>query len=307
MKVFGPVPSRRLGRSLGVNNIPTKFCTYSCVYCQLGRSILTVERREFFKPDDIFREVERRIESVKDVDYITFVPEGEPTLDVNLGIEIDLLKEFGIEIAVITNSSLIWRRDVRDDLMKADLISLKIDAIDKKIWKSINRPHGTLRLEEILNGISEFANDYSGKLITETMVVSGLNDSTSNLKGIAEFLSEVEPIKAYISIPIRPPAERWVKAPSEEVLIKAYQIFKEHLDEVELLTGYEGEGFAVVGDLRDEILRITSVHPIRKKTLEELIKKAKGDWSVVEELLASGELIEVEYRGDLFYIRRGKP
>jgi len=125
MIAFGPVPSRRLGRSLGVNNIPPKVCTYSCVYCQVGRTIrMQVERRVFYGPEEILQaardKVERARESGEPIDYLTFVPDGEPTLDVNLGREIELLRSLGIKIAVITNASLIWREDVREALMKAD-------------------------------------------------------------------------------------------------------------------------------------------------------------------------------------------
>ena len=129
MLTFGPVPSRRLGRSLGINNIPPKVCTYSCVYCQLGSTIkMRIKRQNFFKPSEIQKEIKKKIEKVHEVgeniDYLTFVPDGEPTLDINLSREIDLLKPLGIKIAVITNASLIWREDVRNELIKADWVSL---------------------------------------------------------------------------------------------------------------------------------------------------------------------------------------
>ncbi|RKZ00434.1 MAG: radical SAM protein, partial [Candidatus Hydrothermota bacterium] len=117
MIAFGPVPSRRLGRSLGVNNIPVKICTYSCVYCQIGRTLkIQVDREEFYSPDEVFGEVKEKVEDIRKkgeaLDYITFVPDGEPTLDLNLGKEILLVKSLGFKVAVITNSSLIDREDV---------------------------------------------------------------------------------------------------------------------------------------------------------------------------------------------------
>ena len=128
MIAFGPVPSRRLGRSLGINNIPPKVCTYSCVYCQLGRTIkMKVERGAFYEPDEILQDVHDKVEKAREagevIDYLTFVPDGEPTLDINFGREIELLRPLGIKIAVITNSSLIWREDVREALMKAERIA----------------------------------------------------------------------------------------------------------------------------------------------------------------------------------------
>ena len=139
MLVFGPVPSRRLGRSLGVNNIPAKICSYSCVYCQLGATIkISIERRPFYDPEKIFKEVKEKIKDVG-VDYISFVPDGEPTLDINLGKEIEMLKSLNHKIAVLTNGSLIFREDVRKDLSKADLVSLKVDAVSEDLWRKINQ------------------------------------------------------------------------------------------------------------------------------------------------------------------------
>ena len=127
---FGPVPSRRLGKSLGINNIPAKTCSYSCVYCQLGKTVtMTMGRQAFYRPEDIFKEVKRKVDEAalrnERIDYLTFVPDGEPTLDLNLGEEISLFKQTGIPIAVLTNASLIWRNDVRKDLMESNLVSLK--------------------------------------------------------------------------------------------------------------------------------------------------------------------------------------
>ncbi|MGD2188144.1 MAG: radical SAM protein, partial [Desulfobacterales bacterium] len=173
---FGPVPSRRLGRSLGINNIPHKICTYSCVYCQVGKTArMQVDRAQFYDPEEIYMDVKKKVEKAQkageSVDYLTFVPDGEPTLDASISQEIGYLKTLGIKIAVITNASLIWREDVRTDLAKADWVSFKIDSTDIKEWLRINRPQRSLKPEAILGGLLEFADDYSGTLVTETMLV----------------------------------------------------------------------------------------------------------------------------------------
>jgi wyosine [tRNA(Phe)-imidazoG37] synthetase (radical SAM superfamily) len=185
MIAFGPVPSRRLGRSLGINNIPPKICTYACVYCQLGRTIkMRVERAAFYEPEEILRDVRGKVEKARRageaIDYLTFVPDGEPTLDLNLGRAIDLLKPLGIKIAVITNSSLMWHEDSREALMQADWVSLKVDAVREDIWRRVDRPHGTLQLASIQDGILGFAKTYTGHLVTETMLVEGINDGESS-------------------------------------------------------------------------------------------------------------------------------
>ena len=210
MMVFGPIPSRRLGRSLGVNNIPPKICSYSCVYCQIGLTdSMSVSRKEFYSPDEIFKEVSSKVKTLQNsgekIDYISFVPDGEPTLDINLGKEIDLLKPLGIKIAVITNSSLLWDEDVRKDLMIADWVSIKIDTIDKKIWRKIDRPNGKLDFQKILSGIKTFASSFKGVMVTETMLVKGVNDNVESIKSTVEFIKQLNPDKAYILVPTRPP------------------------------------------------------------------------------------------------------
>lgn len=309
MIAFGPVPSRRLGHSLGINNIPPKICTYSCVYCQLGRTNkLQVERRAFYQPEEILKEVEEKIEKVREVegfiDYLTFVSDGEPTLDINLGREIELLSRLGVKIAVITNASLIWRIDVREDLMKAYWVSLKVDSPREEVWRKINRPHRTLPLISILNGILEFARAYGGELTTETMLVKGINDSAVYVKEVADFLAQLNPTKAYLSIPTRPPTEKWVQPPSEEVLNQAYQIFSEKIDKVEYLIGYEGNAFAFTGNLEEDLLSITAVHPMQRDAVREFLVQAKADWSVIHKLIDQEQLTEMEYKGKRFYMRK---
>jgi wyosine [tRNA(Phe)-imidazoG37] synthetase (radical SAM superfamily) len=308
---YGPVPSRRLGRSLGINNIPPKTCTYSCVYCQLGRTTtMHVDRQQFYDPECILEQVREKVSRCRtvgeSVDFLAFVPDGEPTLDVNLGKEIESMRHLGISVAVITNSSLTDREDVRTDLAQADLVSLKIDAITESAWRRVNRPHKSLKLSAVLGGIREFADNFKGRLLTETMLIDGVNDGDVELKGIANFLSEIRPSRSYIAIPTRPPAEKWVHAASEYKINLAYEIFSTSLstDKVEYLIGYEGDAFAYTGRVDDDLLNITSVHPMRREALEQLLTKADSNWNIVEELVNQGKLVQIEYNGHSFYMRK---
>jgi len=308
---FGPVPSRRLGHSLGINNIPPKICTYSCTYCQLGKTKkMQIERQQFYTPEKIVNAVKNKVKKAKtkgeSIDYLTFVSDGEPTLDSNLGKEISYLKEFGIKIAVITNASLLSEKDVRDDIGNADWVSLKIDTVDNVIWKKINKPHKSLIFERILEGISEFSLSFKGYLTTETMLIQNVNDQIRNIESTAVFIKGLHPTKSYISIPIRPPAEKWAKPTSETNLNIAYQIFTKYGIDAEYLTGYEGNTFGFTGEIEEDILSVASVHPIRKDGVTELLEKADKDWSIVEKLLHEDKLIEVEYNKNKFYIRKFK-
>jgi wyosine [tRNA(Phe)-imidazoG37] synthetase (radical SAM superfamily) len=308
---FGPVPSRRLRKSLGINNIPAKTCSYSCVYCQLGRTInMATERQAFYTSEDIFREVKRKVDEASSrnerVDYLTFVPDGEPTLDINLGKEIFILKQIEIQIAVITNASLIWREDVKENLLEMDLVSLKVDAVSEDLWRRVNRPHKDLKLDAILEGIREFANEFEGTVISETMLIDGINYG-DEFEKTADFLKNLKRLdKAYIAIPTRPPAEEWVKPAKEETLNTAFQIFSEKLgaDRVEYLIGYEGNAFAFTGRVEEDLLSITAVHPMRKEAVKEFLKKANANWHVIEKLLEEDKLIELEYEGNRYYMRR---
>jgi wyosine [tRNA(Phe)-imidazoG37] synthetase (radical SAM superfamily) len=306
---FGPVPSRRLGRSLGINNIPAKVCSYSCVYCQIGRTVrMPVERQAFYEIDEILRVVERKIKNAaslkESIDFLSFVPDGEPTLDLNLGREIRRLKPLGLKIAVISNSSLIWRKDVRDELGEADWVSLKIDALSPDVWRKINRPHGSLRLGRILDGISEFASAFKGELATETMLVQGLNDREEEIGKISDFIAKIAPKESFISVPTRPPAEKNVRQPSELAMNMAYQVFTKRSIPTEFLIGYEGNAFAFTGDVREDLLSITAVHPMRDDAVRRLLKKAAAEWDVVEKLVKENELAEIEFDHRTFYIRK---
>ena len=308
MIAFGPVPSRRLGRSLGINNIPPKVCTYSCVYCQVGKTRrMQVERCPFYESEDIFKSVSKKAKKAakkgESIDYLTFVPDGEPTLDANLGHEIDLLKSMGIKIGIITNASLIFREDVREDLMRADWISLKLDSIRQTRWRKINRPHRELDLDLILSGMLDFSKIFPGELVTEMMLVQGINIDSSIFKEMAEFISELNPAKAYLAIPTRPPAENWVRPPAPEDINIAFQVFHEKLDQVEYLIGYEGNAFAFTGNVEDDLLSITSVHPMRESAVSDFLKKAETDWSLVDKLIDQRKLVETEFEGRKFYLR----
>ena len=146
MKAFGPVPSRRLGQSLGINNIPPKICSYSCIYCQVGKSLkMSVNRTNYYDPDKLIGLIKEKVRKAREfdehIDYLTFVPDGEPTLDINLDKEIEGLKPLGIKIAVITNGSLLWMKEVRKALQQANLVSVKVDAADDGTWSKVNHPH----------------------------------------------------------------------------------------------------------------------------------------------------------------------
>jgi wyosine [tRNA(Phe)-imidazoG37] synthetase (radical SAM superfamily) len=266
-----------------------------------------VEPRNFYAPEDIYQAVSEQLEKVnrsgEPIDYLTFVPDGEPTLDINLGRAVDLLRPLKIPIAVISNASLLSRKDVRAATRKADWVSVKVDTAVEQIWKQVNRPHEALRLDAILDGIRRFARQFRGELVAETMLIQGINDNEDSVTSVAGFLHEIGVSKAYLSIPTRPTAATGICGPSELAVNRAYQILASSLPHVEYLIGYEGDAFTYTGDARHDLLSITAVHPMRESAVRELLKRAKAEWSVVEELIAEGKLKEVDYLGSRYFLR----
>jgi wyosine [tRNA(Phe)-imidazoG37] synthetase (radical SAM superfamily) len=305
MIIFGPTPSRRLGRSLGINNIPFKICSYSCVYCQVGRTnSLSIKRREFYKPEQILYEVENKLNQLNEINekinYITIVPDGEPTIDANLGLLIGKLKTLGYKIAVITNSSLISDKSVQTELMEANLISLKIDSVDTEIWRKINRPHNLINLKVVKEGIIEFASRYKNVLYTETMLVKGVNDNFCSLFETGQFIAQLNPKKAFILIPTRPPAEN-VNPPENEQLKSAKQIFSSINHNFEFIDYNEGTNFTFYNNFEKELLSIISVHPMSKDAVKAFIKKANLEWDTVNKLIKEKIIKEIQFKGNSFF------
>lgn len=306
---FGPVPSRRLGQSLGINNIPPKSCPYSCIYCQVGRTpTRTIDLRAFFRPEEIIAAAARRVREIRQrggrLDYLTFVADGEPTLDIHLGRAIELLRDLGVKIAVISNASLLWRQEVRESLRRADWVSLKVDTLREEEWRRVNRPHPSLHLETVLRGMLDFSSSFEGRLVTETMLVAGVNDGEESIAKTRNFLEALRPSTSYLGVPIRPAAESRVEPAGEQSVNRAHQLLLERLPRVRLLTDFEGPAFGTTGDIEADLLSITSVHPMREDAVRSLLARNRADWSVVEGLIARRALVATEYRGERFYVRR---
>lgn len=319
--VYGPVPSRRLGRSLGVNTIPFKTCDYSCVYCQLGRTThITTQRKDFFPPEELLNEIKRVIEvesshSHSEIDFVTFVGEGEPTLCKSLGWLIRKTKEIAdIHIAVDTNGSLLYREDVRTDLSGADVVMPSLDAGTAETFRRINRPHRGIDFEAVVEGMERFRQEYDGEIWVEVMLVKGLNDSEEELKAIKSRLEHIEPDRTYINVPIRPPAEPWAVPPDKDAIALAHAI----LGDVTVvdITAEETGDFSTDGftNPEDAILAIIRRHPMREEQVIETLKKFKLKEEDIHDslkmLAESGKIKKVKYRDKVFWLteeeKRGK-
>jgi len=269
---------------------------------------MQIRRQFLYEPEEVVDVVRDKVKKILAaggrIDFLSFVPDGEATLDVNLGREIDMLRDLNIAIAVITNASIIDDPDVQHELAKADVVSLKVDAVREGAWRRVDRPHGRLDLDTIREGMLTFSKMYKGRLLTETLLVHGTNDSVEDVTATADFVARLRPDHAYLSIPTRPPSEDWVRAPGEDAMNRAYQIFAERIDNVECLLGVESGSFGYTGNVEEDILGVTAVHPMRESAVRELLERANGEWSVVEKMLSDGKIVELDYNGNRFYFRK---
>jgi len=255
----------------------------------------------------IYSLVEQKVAAIRDrgehIDYLAFVSEGEPTLDINLGKSLGLISRLGFKTAVISNASLIGNPRVQEELMQADLVSLKFDTVVESLWKQVNRPHGHLNLESILEGAMQFRKLYNGLLITETMLIKDYTDDENSIEKTATFLKHLNPSCAYLSTPTRPPLHTTLAAPHREDVLRIYRKFRDQLKQIYLLPDNEGNSFVFSGDLKKEILSTTAVHPIRLKALESLVHQAGASWNVVTDLIAADELKLIVHNDERFYVR----
>jgi wyosine [tRNA(Phe)-imidazoG37] synthetase (radical SAM superfamily) len=303
--VFGPVPSRRLGKSLGIDPIPLKTCNWNCVYCQLGRTRpLTNVQREYIPCQDILSEVQQALTSHQpgEIDWVTFVGSGEPTLHSGLGRMISQVKKMtDIPVAVITNGALLYLPEMRASLAAADAVLPSLDAGNPRLYRKINRPWPKLTFERLLAGLIAFRRVYTGQLWVEVMLVRGLNDTETALDEIAAALKNIQPDEVHILQPTRPPAETGVQSSDEEGLLRARAI----LGDIARVIHPAGGSFDLKGaeSLVDAIVGIITRHPMREQELIETLKQisSKDVSATLAELEKCGRAQIVERYGTRFW------
>lgn len=269
--VYGPVPSRRMGLSIGISPIAKGHCNFSCIYCQLGRTrCMTNKREEFFNCNEIVEEFKTYLNDEIVFDVVTIVGEGEPTLYSNLG---HLIKELKLitnkPIAVITNGALMSNSLVREELKNADIVLPSLDACDEEMFKKINRPYGNIKLNEIVEGLRAFSKEYNGQLWIETMIVKDINDNKEFFLNLEKLLNTISYHRLYINSPVRPPAESFVEQPSKESIKEAVSILGGiSIDEL------VSEGFySEIKDDYEAVMSIIKRHPMNQFEIKSFIEK----------------------------------
>jgi len=303
--VFGPVPSRRLGQSLGIDPIPLKTCNWNCVYCQLGRTGRVVnERREWTPEAAILRELRQALENrePEEIDWITFVGSGEPTLHSGLGRMIRKVKEMTpIPVAVITNGALLRRPEVREELAAASAVLPSLDAGSTELYRRINRPHSSLDFEGHVQGLVDFRKVYSGQLWLEIMLMDGVNDTEEALRDLGVQLRRIRPDAIHLDVPSRPPAESWVHPATEEGLMRASAILGERVRVVHPVEGsFDLGGY---DNVVDGVIGVITRHPMRQEQLERALGQFAQDEvdEALRQLQADGRARVIERYGLRFW------
>ena len=297
--VFGPVPSRRLGQSLGIDPIPPKTCNWNCVYCQLGRTKPIVhERQEYIPAEQILAEVQEVLakHGSGDIDWITFVGSGETTLHSRLGWLIRQVKALSdLPVAVITNGSLLYLPQVRAELAAADAVMPTVDAGNAELYQRINRPWPEPDFATFIEGLVAFRQMYTGQLWVEVMLVKGLNDDEGSLREIAAVLERIQPDAVHINLPTRPPAEAWVQPPDEEGLMRATAILGAQAQVMHPASG--SFDLSAYENVVEAILAILARHPMREEELLQTLHRwAPAEATAALRTLEAGGRIQIVHR-----------
>lgn len=301
--LYGPVPSRRLGRSLGVDIVTYKYCTYDCIYCQLGKTInKTIIRSPYISPNEILEEIERFLKEEKiHIDYISLSGSGEPTLHSGIKNIINGIKKITeIPVAVITNGSLLYLDEVREDLLCADLILPSMDAVTKEIFEKINRPASGISLDKIIHGLIEFRKIYKGRIWLEILFCKDINDNEAEVLKMLEVIKEISPDKIHLNTVVRPPSEKWAKALTQEEMKKIQMLFG---PKASIISEFDHHPPKIqTSETENEILKILKRRPLSLIDISKLVGISEDVLeAMIEPLVKEGKIKKKNFGNSIYY------
>jgi wyosine [tRNA(Phe)-imidazoG37] synthetase (radical SAM superfamily) len=299
--VYGPVPSRRLGFSLGIDVVPYKTCSLDCIYCQLGRTRhKTVERKLYTREDTLRREVQEALNKKQHIDYITFSGSGEPTLNSDIGALIREVKKItSVPLVVLTNGTLLFREDVQKDLAEADIIMPSLDAASQETFENINRPDKSLDVRTIIDGLKSFRKHYKGQMWLEIMLVRDFNDGRDELLLLKKAASEICPDKIYLNTVVRPPSEIYAKPLSQDEMLSVKNYFDQSC---EIIAEFHGRKVEEAQNVEEAIIETAQRRPLTVADIANVLGISEANaqkW--VNGLKERGKLTERQYKGKQFY------
>jgi wyosine [tRNA(Phe)-imidazoG37] synthetase (radical SAM superfamily) len=306
--IFGPVPSRRLGLSLGIDVIPKKICTLDCVYCEVGRTTRSVvARKEYVPADAIMKELRETLSRESSIDSISFSGSGEPTLNSKLGEMIHGVKKMtGIPVAVITNGTLLSLPDVRRDLLEADAVLPSLNAASDPVFKQIDRPHHSLRIGRIIEGLQQFRRMYRGQIWLEVLLVEGINDRDEEICRLREAIGTIDPDKVQLNTVVRPPAD----AAAHPVGLRRMEEIRRMLGgRCEIIASFERAAAPVPAAPFDagSVLGLIQRRPATLSEIAEVFcVETQAVLPLLDELENLGLAEQVAFDGLVYYLHRGK-
>ena len=305
--VFGPVSSKRLGQSLGVDLLPPKSCTWNCIYCQLGKTRKFVtERQEFFPREEILEEIREALKVNKSLDWITFVGSGETMLYKGIGWLIAEVKKLtNTPVAVITNGSLLYQTEVRQELLHADAVLPSLNAGSEALHEQICRPASGLTFQQHIDGLAAFRHEYKGCLWIEVMLLGGINDTDEALQDLAQVLKKLNPDMVHLVLPTRPAPEQEIRLPSDERIEQAIAILSKVSVVINPLKG--NMDLRNAPDLLEAITAIVSRHPVQQRELHKAVADCfSGDSEkandVMQGFFETGRFRLVEHNGEPYWV-----
>ncbi len=301
--VFGPVPSRRLGHSLGVDLVPYKTCSYDCIYCQLGRTTnKTTERKEYAPLEYILKEIDRKLREDCIIDYITLSGSGEPTLYLRLKELIAGIKSrTDFPVAVLTNGSLLWDKDVQEGLKEADLVIPSLDAGNDDLFKYVDRPHNDITLERMGEGIAGFKSEFSNELWLEVFLLGGVTAIESEINKISALAEKINPDKIQLNTVTRPPAESYAYPVPMKQMIEIKKLFK---GEVEIIADFnEIHKDLYFNASKDEIFNLLKRRPCSIDGIAAGLHIHRNEvLKHIEDLISQGKVIARAENNVLYYL-----
>lgn len=302
--IYGPVPSRRLGRSLGIDIVPYKTCTLDCIYCQLGRTTRKVVRRKpCVSKDDVLRETRTYLKGDKQIDFVTIAGSGEPTLNSDIGELIkDMKKMVQVPVAILTNGTLLYMEDVRQALLEADVVLPSLDAASPEMFERMNRPHRALKIDSIVDGLKKFREVYKGEIWLEIMLVKGFNTRGDELSKIRKAVSQIMPDKVYLNTVTRPPSETYAEPLSIAEMNGIRKFFGK---KCEIIGKFHSEARQETENVRQYILETTKRRPLTSIDIANIFGISETNAAMmIERLEAEGVVRERRQGTKKYYIFR---
>lgn len=306
--IYGPVPSRRLGRSLGIDLIPFKTCTYDCIYCHLGRTThKTLERKQYVEIQVILSELSQALANPDAFDYISLAGSGEPTLNSGIGSLIEKIKSMtNHPVAVLTNGSLLWMRDIQDALLQADLILPSLDVGDNSLFQYVNRPHENISFEQIVDGLTGFSNRYKGEIWLEVLLLAGVTSVREESEKIASILRHMRLTRIQLNTVVRPPAEVYAKPVSRNRMPILKEIFQGKVDIISDIKPGNWHTLSGTDPAGSDVLSLLSRRPCTSADIAHSLGLHQSEaLKYLDALVTTGKVTTVFMSQKTFYTTKG--